>query len=102
MAEAPDWVILPDPKAEEEREREATLRLVTAVSEVQNVLGSGSNIKLGDVSAAVRKFDFNTALAVEYLLQCEEARHERPVVPQQRIVVEKPKKNQMQGLHRLE
>ncbi len=61
-----DWVMLP--KEQEKDGNNDMLRLVTAVSEVQAILGD-QQIKLGDVSRAVRECNYDVGLAVELLLR---------------------------------
>ena len=55
------------------------IRTVTAVSEVQEIIGNLPGIPLGLVSHAVRMFNYDTARAVEYLLKEAENRKNNPV-----------------------
>lgn len=58
-----DWVLVPKENQEEEM-----LRLVSAVSEAQALLGPDSGVSLGSVSRAVRQHNCNVQAAVAMLL----------------------------------
>jgi hypothetical protein len=73
-----DWVFVAKDSPQEDM-----VRLVTAVSEVQSILGENSAVKLGDVSKAVRHCNYDVAAAVEFLLS-------GAAMPQQAVSVPHP------------